>query len=62
MTERGVALESGAELEADVVVTATGLEMVPFGGIQLTPWPTLESYVARIRERPAVKAALAAVA
>jgi monooxygenase len=35
LTERGVALVSGAELEADLIVTATGLEMVPFGGIRL---------------------------
>ena len=34
-TERGLALESGAELEADVVVTATGLNLVPLGGIAL---------------------------
>jgi monooxygenase len=34
-TERGVALRSGGELEADLVVTATGLNMVPFGGIRL---------------------------
>jgi monooxygenase len=34
-TERGVALESGGELEADVIVTATGLEMVPLGDISL---------------------------
>ena len=31
----GCALESGAELEADVVVTATGLNLLPFGGIEL---------------------------
>ncbi len=35
-TERGVRLASGAELEADLVVTATGLQMVPFGGIGLS--------------------------
>jgi len=35
-TERGVALASGAELAADLIVTATGLNMVPFGGIRLT--------------------------
>jgi monooxygenase len=35
-TETGVALESGAELEADMIVTATGLKMVPFGGIRLS--------------------------
>ena len=34
-TETGIALESGEELEADMVVTATGLAMVPFGGIRL---------------------------
>jgi cation diffusion facilitator CzcD-associated flavoprotein CzcO len=35
LTERGVALASGSVLEADLIVTATGLEMVPFGGIRL---------------------------
>jgi cation diffusion facilitator CzcD-associated flavoprotein CzcO len=35
-TETGLALASGTELEADLIVTATGLQMVPFGGIQLT--------------------------
>jgi cation diffusion facilitator CzcD-associated flavoprotein CzcO len=35
-TERGLALSSGRELEADLVVTATGLNMVPLGGIELT--------------------------
>jgi hypothetical protein len=34
-TERGLRLESGAELEADIVVTATGLRLLAFGGIQL---------------------------
>ena len=34
-TERGLALASGAQLEADLIVTATGLNMVPLGGIQL---------------------------
>jgi cation diffusion facilitator CzcD-associated flavoprotein CzcO len=33
-TEKGVLLESGTELEADVVVTATGLELLFIGGIQ----------------------------
>ncbi|MDV8001975.1 NAD(P)/FAD-dependent oxidoreductase [Rhodococcus sp. IEGM 1408] len=31
-TERGIQLRSGAELEADVIVTATGLELEAFGG------------------------------
>jgi monooxygenase len=34
-TESGLKLESGAELEADMIVTATGLEMLPLGGIEL---------------------------
>jgi cation diffusion facilitator CzcD-associated flavoprotein CzcO len=35
-TETGLRLESGAELEADIVITATGLRMLALGGIQLT--------------------------
>ncbi|MEV6059954.1 NAD(P)/FAD-dependent oxidoreductase [Nocardia asteroides] len=35
-TERGILLESGEELEADVIVTATGLNMRFFGGIEQT--------------------------
>jgi cation diffusion facilitator CzcD-associated flavoprotein CzcO len=35
-TERGVLLESGRELEADIVVTATGLTVQALGGIALT--------------------------
>ncbi|MFF8836969.1 flavin-containing monooxygenase [Streptomyces sp. NPDC015130] len=35
-TERGVLLESGRELAADVVVTATGLNLQAFGGLRLT--------------------------
>jgi len=31
----GILLASGAQLEADIIVTATGLKMVPFGKIQL---------------------------
>jgi cation diffusion facilitator CzcD-associated flavoprotein CzcO len=34
-TETGIALASGTELEADLVVTATGLDMVPLGGMRL---------------------------
>jgi cation diffusion facilitator CzcD-associated flavoprotein CzcO len=34
-TERGVKLQSGRELEADIVVTATGLVMQAYGGIDL---------------------------
>jgi monooxygenase len=34
-TEGGVKLASGTELEADVVVTATGLELLALGGLEL---------------------------
>ena len=34
-TESGIALESGAELEADVIVTATGLNLLFLGGMEL---------------------------
>jgi monooxygenase len=34
-TEKGLKLQSGAELEADLIVTATGLNLLPFGGIEL---------------------------
>ena len=35
-TEEGLRLGSGAELEADLIVTATGINMLPFGGIELS--------------------------
>lgn len=35
-TERGLALESGTELDADVIVTATGLNLLIFGGAHLS--------------------------
>lgn len=35
ITERGVRLQSGEELEADVVVSATGLRMLAIGAVQL---------------------------
>jgi monooxygenase len=35
-TESGIALCSGAHLEADIIVTATGLNLLPLGGIGLT--------------------------
>ncbi|WP_067813092.1 flavin-containing monooxygenase [Nocardia inohanensis] len=34
-TPTGLRLESGAELEADIIVTATGLDMLAFGGMTL---------------------------
>ncbi len=38
-TERGILLQSGSELRADVIVTATGLEV--------RPWPNVASCVLR---------------
>ncbi|GHB32486.1 flavin-binding monooxygenase [Streptomyces viridiviolaceus] len=35
-TKTGILLKSGQELTADIVVTATGLTMSPFGGIRLS--------------------------
>lgn len=35
-TEKGVRLDDGTELEADIIVTATGLSMVAFGEMALT--------------------------
>src|SRR3954453_7473358 len=35
-TEKGILLRSGQELEADVVVSATGLRMLPLGGLSLS--------------------------
>ncbi|MGV0737433.1 NAD(P)/FAD-dependent oxidoreductase [Mycobacterium syngnathidarum] len=35
-TKTGILLESGQELAADIIVTATGLNMSPFGKIQLS--------------------------
>jgi cation diffusion facilitator CzcD-associated flavoprotein CzcO len=33
-TETGIRLASGRELEADIVVSATGLKVIPFGGLK----------------------------
>ncbi len=35
-TEHGILLESGRELQADIIVTATGLSLLAFGGITLS--------------------------
>ena len=35
-TEKGLKLKSGAELEADVIVTATGLNLLAMGGMQVS--------------------------
>ncbi|MGH8528679.1 MAG: flavin-containing monooxygenase [Nevskiales bacterium] len=34
-TEKGIKLESGAELEADIIITATGLSLLPLGGMTM---------------------------
>jgi cation diffusion facilitator CzcD-associated flavoprotein CzcO len=35
-TATGIRLESGAELEADIIVTATGLNLLAFGGVEMS--------------------------
>ncbi|MFW0782964.1 NAD(P)/FAD-dependent oxidoreductase [Gordonia sp. CPCC 206044] len=35
-TENGIRLESGAELDADIIVTATGLNIQVFGGVDMS--------------------------
>jgi cation diffusion facilitator CzcD-associated flavoprotein CzcO len=35
-TEKGIKLTSGHEIEADIIVTATGLNLLPIGGLDLT--------------------------
>jgi cation diffusion facilitator CzcD-associated flavoprotein CzcO len=36
LTKTGILLESGKELKADLIVTGTGLKLLPFGGIQVS--------------------------
>ena len=50
-TERGILLESGTELEADIIVTATGLNLRAFGGMDLT----LDGEVVNLGETVAYK-------
>jgi cation diffusion facilitator CzcD-associated flavoprotein CzcO len=50
-TERGIRLTSGAELEADVVVSATGLNLLVLGGLELT----VDGEPVRFPERVAYK-------
>lgn len=33
-TEKGIKLKSGQELEADIIVSATGLDLLPLGGVE----------------------------
>jgi cation diffusion facilitator CzcD-associated flavoprotein CzcO len=35
-TPTGIRLTSGKEIEADIIVTATGLKLIPLGGMQLS--------------------------
>ena len=35
-TEHGIQLKSGGELPADIIVTATGLELIALGGLEIT--------------------------
>ena len=50
-TATGLRLRSGAELDADVVVTATGLNLLPLGGVELT----VDGERVEIHERVAYK-------
>src|SRR5204863_182698 len=50
-TETGIRLESGAELEADIVVTATGLQLLAPDGMEFTP--ATAAHAAARRERAA---------
>lgn len=47
-TERGIRLQSGRELEADIVVTATGLQLQVFGGVELFVDGQLQPYHERM--------------
>ncbi|MGK2878527.1 MAG: flavin-containing monooxygenase [Solirubrobacterales bacterium] len=35
-TENGITLKSGAQLPADIVITATGLDLIPLGGVEVS--------------------------
>ncbi len=50
-TERGIRLQSGRELEADIIVTATGLSLLAFGGISLS----VDGVLVNVPERVAFK-------
>ncbi len=53
-TEKGIRLKSGEELEADIIVTATGLSLQMFGGAQLR----VDGKPAPINERVTYKGTL----
>jgi cation diffusion facilitator CzcD-associated flavoprotein CzcO len=50
-TPGGLRLRSGAELAADIIITATGLNLQPLGGIELT----VDGQPVRVREHVAYK-------
>lgn len=50
-TEKGIQLFSGDHLDADVIVTATGLEVLPIGGLELQ----VDGEPVRLNERVAYK-------
>jgi cation diffusion facilitator CzcD-associated flavoprotein CzcO len=51
-TQAGLRLRSGAELAADIIVTATGLNLLPLGGIELA----VDGAAVPVSERVAYKA------
>lgn len=53
-TEKGILLQSGKELEADMIITATGLEMQIFGDIK----PTVDGETVKICDNLTYKGAL----
>ena len=53
-TPTGIRLRSGAHLEADLIVTATGLNLLPFGGIR----PRIEGVPVQLSERVTFKGML----
>ena len=47
-------LRSGAELEADIIVTATGLRLKFLGGVELTVFPKTYEKALRAAQRAVV--------
>lgn len=50
-TETGIRLQSGRELDADIIVTATGLNLLAFGGIKFT----VDGATVKVSEKVAFK-------
>ncbi|CAM3905943.1 flavin-containing monooxygenase [Smaragdicoccus niigatensis] len=53
-TEKGILLKSGQELEADIIVTATGLQIQTLGGLQLS----VDGEAIELRDRMTYKAVM----